>query len=126
MTTGGPTRWLDSNWYSSAGLRTRTTTGTELEVSQKIGYEDSNSLFVPPFQGTARLSLRMTKPLSNGAGPGIQYEPHRAGRHQCEHLARDSFSKDVQSLLFDVHRAYWDRIFSVRLCFRDAACTSKP
>ena len=108
MTTGGPTRWLDSNWYSSAGLRTRTTTGTEVEVSQKIGYEDSNSLyFVPPFQGTARLSVRMTKPLLNGAGQAYNTNLIVLADINAN-IARDCFSKDLQSLLFDVHRAYWD------------------
>ncbi|MHB1036486.1 MAG: TolC family protein [Pirellulales bacterium] len=108
LTTGGPMRWLDANWYASAGLRTRMLTGAEIEASQKIGYEDSNSLyFVPPFQGTSRLSLRLTQPLLNGAGKAYNTSVIVLADINAD-IARDRFSKDLQSLLLDVHRAYWD------------------
>jgi outer membrane protein TolC len=108
LTTGGPDRWLDSNWYASTGLRTRMVTGAEIEASQKIGYEDSNSLyFVPPYQGTSRLCLRLTKPLLNGAGKAYNTSIMVLADINTN-IACDRFSKDLQSLLLDIHRAYWD------------------
>ncbi len=108
LTTGGPDRWIDSNWYGSAGLKKRTNTGADVEMSQKIGYEDSNSLyFVPPYQGTSRLCLRMTQPLLNGAGKAYNNSLIVLADINTN-IARDRFSKDVQSLLLDVHRLYWE------------------
>ncbi len=53
LTTGGPDPWIDTHWYGSAGIRKQGLSGAQLEVSQQIGYEDSNSLyFVPNHQGT--------------------------------------------------------------------------
>ena len=108
LTTGGPNRWVDSNWYASAGLRERMVTGAEIEVSQKVGYEDSNSLyFVPPYQGTSRLSLRLNQPLLNGAGAAYNKSIVVLADINAN-IARDRLWKDLQSLLLDVHRAYWD------------------
>ena len=69
LTTGGPTRYLDQNVFSDVGVRQKTLWGGQLEVSQRFGYENSNSTyFTPPFQATARLSLSYTQPLLRGAG----------------------------------------------------------
>lgn len=68
LTTGGPPRWIDTHWYGSAGIRKQGLSGAQFEVSQQIGYEDSNSLyFVPNHQGTARMAITLTQPLLNGA-----------------------------------------------------------
>ena len=43
--------------------------GAEPQTSQRLGYEDSNSIyFLPEQQGTSRLSVSLTQPLLNGAG----------------------------------------------------------
>ena len=54
LTTGGPDRYIDQNWNYNNGIRKKgLTTGAQVELSQKIGYENSNSLyFLPPLQGT--------------------------------------------------------------------------
>jgi outer membrane protein TolC len=108
LTTGGPDRWLDSNWYASAGIRRKTTTGADIQVSQKIGYEDSNSLyFVPPFQGSSRLGVTLTQPLLNGAGKAYNCSVVVLADINTD-IARERFSKDLQSLLLDVYKAYWE------------------
>ena len=108
LTTGGPERYIDQNWYYNSGLRKRTLTGAQIELSQKIGYEDSNSLyFIPPLQGSSRLSLSITQPLLNGAGKA--YNSHLIVLAQIDaQTARESVSKDLQTLLLDVYQAYWD------------------
>ena len=108
LTTGGPDRYIDQNWYYNNGLRKRTLTGAQIELSQKIGYEDSNSLyFIPPLQGTARLSLSITQPLLNGAGKA--YNSHLIVLAQIDaQRAGQGVSKDLQTLLLQVYQSYWD------------------
>ena len=68
LTTGGPTRYFDQNVYSDAGVRKKTLWGGQLEVSQRLGYENSNSTyFIPPYQATAKLFASYTQPLLRGA-----------------------------------------------------------
>ena len=108
LTTGGPNRWLDSNWYASAGVRKRLDSGADVEISQKIGYEDSNSLyFVPPYQGTSRFGVTFTQPLLNGASAAYTKSVIVLADLDA-HVAQDRFAKDLQTLLLDIHRAYWD------------------
>ena len=108
LTTGGPDRYLDQNWYYSGGMRRQTTSGARFEASQKFGYEDSNSVFfVPVNQGTARMSLSLTQPLLNGRGPA--YATHLIVLAQIDtQVACDRVARDLQDLLVEVHRAYWD------------------
>ena len=108
LTTGGPDRYLDENWYYSSGLKQTTASGGSLEVSQKVGYENSNSLyFIPPNQGTSRIDLSLTQPLLNGAGR--DYNSHGIVLAQIDaNIARDQFSKDLQTLLVSVYRDYWN------------------
>lgn len=108
LTTGGPDRWLDRNWFYSAGVRQRTALGGDLEVSQRFGYEDSNSIyFVPADQGTAKMALSYTQPLLHGAGQTYNSLPTLLADLDVN-TARDQLSKDLQTLLSDVHRCYWD------------------
>jgi outer membrane protein TolC len=108
LTTGGPAALLDRNWYYSAGLRSRTSFGSQVEVSQRVGYEDSNSIyFVPADQGTTRLALSFTQPLLNGAGRA--YNTSMIVQADVDvHIALEQVSKDLQTLLLEVHRSYWD------------------
>jgi outer membrane protein len=108
LTTGGPDRYIDQNWNYSTGLRKRTLTGAQIELSQKIGYEDSNSLyFLPALQGSSRLSLNITQPLLNGAGQAYNSRLIVLAQIDAQ-SARDSVSKDLQTLLLEVYQAYWD------------------
>ena len=108
LTTGGPDPWIDTHWYGSAGIRKQGLSGAQLEVSQQIGYEDSNSLyFLPAHQGTARLAITLTQPLLNGAGAAYNGSVMVLANINTD-IARDRFSRDLQSLLFDLHRNYWD------------------
>jgi outer membrane protein len=108
LTTGGPDRYIDQNWYYKNGVRKRTLNGTQIELSQQIGYENSNSLyFLPALQGNSRLALSITQPLLNGAGKA--YNSRLVVLAQIDlQSARDRSSKDLQTILLDVYQAYWD------------------
>ncbi len=108
LTTGGPSRYLDENWYYNSGIKQTTASGASLVASQKIGYEDSNSLyFIPPNQGTSRIDVALTQPLLQGAGR--DYNAHGIVLAQIDaNIARDQFSKDLQTFLVGLHRDYWD------------------
>lgn len=108
LTTGGPPRWIDTHWYGSAGIRKQALSGAQLEVSQQVGYEDSNSLyFVPNHQGTARMGITLTQPILNGAGAAYNGSVMVLANINAD-IARDRFSKDLQGLLMDLHHNYWD------------------
>jgi outer membrane protein TolC len=107
LTTGGPNRYIDQNWNYSNGLRKKALTGAQVEVSQKIGYEDSNSYyFNPKLQGSARLSLNITQPLLNGAG--VQYNSRLIVLAQINAASsRSQVAAELQKELLDVYQAYW-------------------
>lgn len=108
LTTGGASRYVDQNMRYSAGLRKKALSGGQFEVSQRLGYENSNSIyFVPPYQGTARLTVGFTQPLLNGAG--CQYNESLIVIAQVETAAAQAqMARELQALLVDVHRAYWE------------------
>lgn len=108
LTTGGPNRYLDQNLYYSSGIKQTTSTGGSLVVSQKIGTEDSNSLyFTPPDQGTSRIDVELTQPLLNGAGRA--YNAHGIVLAQIDaNISREQFSKDLQTFLVGIHHDYWE------------------
>jgi outer membrane protein len=111
LVSGSTERLIDQNWYYSNGIRKRTLSGAQIELAQKIGYETSNSTWFMPeanaLQGTSRLSLTVTQPLLNGAGQA--YNSNLIVLAQIDaQSARDSVSKDLQTLLLEVYQAYWD------------------
>jgi outer membrane protein TolC len=108
LTTGGPPRYLNQNWFSSAGVRQLGPTGARLEAAQKLGYEDSNSVFfVPDQQGTARLSLSLTQPLLNGAGRMYNTSTVMLAQIDAQ-IAHDQLARDLQNVVLEVQSAYWD------------------
>ncbi len=101
-------RYVDQNWYYSSGIRKKTLSGTQIELSQKIGYENSNSQwFTPPLQGNARLSLTITQPLLNGAGKAYNSRLIVLAQIDAQ-SGRDRVAKDLQTLMLQVYQAYWD------------------
>ncbi len=108
LTTGGPSRFRDHHFTNSLGMRRRNTLGGQFEASQQFGYQDTNSLFfIPGDQGTARMTLGYTQPLLRGAGR--VYNTSLTILAQIDSaLAQDEVSRQLQSHLVDVARAYWD------------------
>ena len=108
LTTGGANRFLDQNMYASAGIRRQLTSGAQFEASQKIGYQDNNSIyFVPTQQGTARMTFTLTQPLLNGRGKAYNNSLIVLAEINTS-IAQDELSKQLQDLLLQVYETYWD------------------
>lgn len=108
LTTGGPPRLQDHRARFEAGLRSRTLQGGSISLSQRLGHDNSNSLFfIPNNQGTARMALEMRQPLLEGRGKTYNqsfiittvFETEQA---EAEYLA------SLQNRLFEVGTAYWN------------------
>jgi outer membrane protein TolC len=108
LVTGGAPRFIDQYWTYSGGVRRVTPTGAQVEMSQKFGYQDNNSIFFVPLpQGTSRINMSVTQPLLRGAGRN--YNESLIVLAQLDtNVARDQLSISLQDMLVDVHRAFWD------------------
>jgi outer membrane protein TolC len=108
LTTGGPPRFIDETWYGSGGLRRRTLSGAQVELSQRMGFQDNNSqFFLPKNQATARLNLSVTQPLLKGAGQAYNNAVVVLAELDAS-MAHDEFSRELQSYMLDFHKAYWE------------------
>ena len=108
LTTGGDPRLEDRVLASTSGLRKRFDQGGDLEVSQRLGYQDNNSqFFVPTQQGTSRLSLSFTQPLMNGRGKAYQQSQIVLAALNTG-MAEDETTRRLQDHLLQVAEAYWD------------------
>ncbi|MDH3717350.1 MAG: TolC family protein, partial [Planctomycetota bacterium] len=71
------------------------------------GFENSNSsFFIPQDQGTAQLRLSYTQPLWRGAGRVYNTGLIVLAKIDTK-IAEDEFSRQLQSHLLEVTRAYW-------------------
>jgi outer membrane protein TolC len=107
--TAGPgiNRFLDHNVDFSAGVRRRTLTGGQLEMAQRLGFQDNNSqFFVPDPQGTARLTFSFTQPLLRGRGKVYNTSLTVLARIDTQ-VAGEEFRRQLQAHLLEVSRAYW-------------------
>ncbi len=56
-------------WTGQAGVRRKLQTGADVEIGQKLGFENSNGrFFSPQDQGTATISINVNQPLLRGGG----------------------------------------------------------
>lgn len=108
LTTGGSSRFIDSNWYANGGLRKQTSSGAQMELGQRLGYENSNSnFFVPQDQATAKLMLNVTQPLLRGAGQAYNNGVVVLATVDTR-VVRSQYFAELQTYLVEFHKAYWD------------------
>lgn len=107
LTTGGPNRYLNRQLTSIAGLRQKTLVGGNLEVTQRLGMQDTNSkFFLPGQQGTMKLAITHTQPLLRGRGQA--YNQSLILLAQMDHdVAEGEFSTQLQEQLVEICEAYW-------------------
>lgn len=107
LTTGGADRYRNNQWVGSAGLARRNHYGGRFEVAQDLGHQNTNSQFFQPNnQGTSRLRLSYVQPLMQGRG--IVYNESLIVLATIDtSIAKDEFSRQLQSHLLEVTRAYW-------------------
>jgi outer membrane protein TolC len=107
LTTGGPTRFREKNWSQSVGVRRKTTTGADLEVSQQLGYQNNNSVFfTPKHQANSRLNISFTQPLLQGAGRAYNTSTIVLAEVETG-LAWHQSRTQLQNHLLSVSQAYW-------------------
>jgi len=108
LTVGpGGSRFHDHRWKYDAGVRQKNRLGGQFEISQRLGFENSNStFFVPQNQGTSRLSISYTQPLLRGAGRVYNTSLVLLAEIDTE-MANDEFAGQLQSHLLEITRAYW-------------------
>lgn len=112
LTTGGPSIYRQHEFTNEGGVRRTNRIGGEVSVGQLFGYEQSNSqFFLPPNQGATTLTIDYSQPLLRGAGRNFNESPVVLAT-----LASDSadlnFVSQLQDLLFDVGRNYWQLYLS--------------
>ncbi|KLU05636.1 Outer membrane protein [Rhodopirellula islandica] len=107
LTTGGSDRYHNHQWTGSAGLARRNHYGGRFEVAQDFGHQNTNSTyFQPNNQGTAKLRLSYIQPLMQGRGKVYNNSLVVLAAIDTS-IAEDEFSRQLQSHLLEVTRAYW-------------------
>ena len=107
LTTGGSSRFRNNQWTGTAGLARRNTYGGRFEVAQDLGHQNTNSTFFQPNnQGTSRLRLSYVQPLLQGRGKVYNRSLIVLAEIDTS-IAKDEFSRQLQSHLLEVTRAYW-------------------
>lgn len=107
LTTGGSPRFRTNQWSYSGGVRRRNTNGGNFEIAQDFGFQNNNSTFFQPNnQGTSRLRLSYTQPLLRGRGR-VYNESLIVLANIDAKVADHEFSRQLQSHLLEVTRAYW-------------------
>ncbi|HLQ43454.1 MAG TPA: TolC family protein [Planctomycetaceae bacterium] len=103
----GAKRFFNEQYTAQGGLRKRTRDGGTLQFSEQLGWQKTNSsFFTPNPQGTSRLVLGYTHPLMRGSGK-VYNESLIVLAQLDSGIATDEFSRQLQSHLLDVLRAYW-------------------
>ena len=108
LTTGNnDDRFRDKKWSGRAGVRHRNQTGGEFDISQQIGRQRNNSIFLAPNpQGTSRLELNYTQPILGNAGRA--YNQSRIVIASIDQsIAGNQTTEQIQNHLFKVTKAYW-------------------
>ncbi len=100
-------RYLNDQFTGQGGLRKKTREGGTLQFSEQLGWQRTNSTFFTPNpQGTSRLVLGYTHPLLRGSGQVYNESLICLAQLDTE-IAFDEFSRQLQSHLLEVLRAYW-------------------
>jgi outer membrane protein len=107
LTTGGAPFLEDHIWFGEFGLRKKMRTGASVELSERLGFHNSNSsFFVPQDQGTATLALNLSQPLLRGSGRYYN-ESQILIAQAAGGAAWDTFVNELQDELQEVAQSYW-------------------
>ena len=108
LTTGGPTRLNENLWENSAGIKAKTKTGAQTEITQEMNFRDSNSLFFKPNQQSdTRMVMRYTQPLMRGAGATYNRSSFVIANLTSSESAYDVTQK-IQQHAFTITTNYWE------------------
>ncbi len=112
LTTGGLPFLEDHTWYAEGGFRQKFYTGGDVEVSQKVGFQNSNSRFFDPQdQGTSTLFINFTQPLMRGRGRVFNRSQIVIAELNTN-IAWEKYVLDLQAELEAVVNAYWNLYYT--------------
>lgn len=117
LTTGSiEGRYKDRLLSTAGGTRKTTTSGTELELAERMGWQQNNSTFlIPNPQTTSRLELTLTQPLLAGRGEAYNLRRVIEARLITEGSQAQSIAR-IQQYLLTVHERYWE-LYRARAIF---------
>ena len=109
LTTGDNSRrFRDETVSSKLGWRKRNRRGGNLEIVQRSGFQENNSIFLQPNpQGTTRLELNFTQPLWKDAGQSFNRSRIIVAQLQANQAGSEA-RLELEQHLLEVTRAYWD------------------
>ena len=103
----------DHIWTANAGIRKKARTGATWDLSQQLGFRNSNSsFFTPQDQGTATLALNVSQPLLRGRGRYInqtQILIAQAATGGAWNTFVGELQDEIQSTVDAYWRLYFDR-----------------
>ncbi|MEL7498137.1 MAG: TolC family protein [Planctomycetota bacterium] len=107
-TTNDGTNFLDDHiWTGDLGVRRKLETGASYELSQRLGFRNSNSAFFnPQDQGTATLALNVTQPLLRGRGRYYNRSQILIAQ-KTTGVAWNTFQTELQDEIQKTVEAYW-------------------
>ena len=108
LTAGGTaTRFNDNVFTGTAGARKLTRYGGILDISQRFGWQDNNSLFlIPDNQATSQFTISYTHPLLRGRGQAYNNSLVFLAQVDAE-VAEREFHATLQDELLEITRNYW-------------------
>ena len=108
LTAGGTaTQFNDQLFQGTAGVRRLTRYGGILDISQRFGWQDNNSLFlIPDQQATGQLTVSYTHPLLRGRGLAYNNSLVLLAQLDTE-VAEQEFMAVLQEELLEITRSYW-------------------
>ena len=111
ITSDGSSFLQDHIWTADAGVRKKARTGASWELSQRLGFRNSNSnFFTPQDQGTATLALNVTQPLLRGRGRYINQTQILIAQAATDG-AWNTFLVELQDEIQSTVDAYWRLYF---------------
>jgi len=108
LTAGGTaTQFNDQTFQTTGGFRRLTRYGGLLDISQRFGWQDNNSVFlVPDQQATGQFTVSYTHPLLRGRGAAFNNSLVFLARVDSK-VAEHQFMATLQDELLEVTRSYW-------------------
>ena len=108
LTAGGTSsRFNNQQFVGTGGLRRLTRYGGILDISQRFGWQDNNSVFLTPGQqATGQFTVSYTHPLLRGRGK--TYNNSLVFLAQLDsQVAEQEFMATLQNELLEITRSYW-------------------
>ena len=108
LTAGGAaTQFNDQIFQGTAGVRRLTRYGGILDISQRFGWQDNNSVFlIPDQQATGQFTVSYSHPLLRGRGKVYNNSLVFLAQLDAE-VAEQEFLATLQDELLDITRGYW-------------------